>query len=80
MFYKLIKRKDWILLDEDGYGEALWEETSRLFWCGGDTYAIVFDRNAYGVPRKEIIIFYNGAQVKEAWENEQAAYDYYRTA
>ena len=68
----------WVLLEEDGFGNSCWEENSRLFWCGGDTYAIVFERNALNAPRKEITSLYDVSQVKDAWENEQTFYDYYR--
>ena len=68
----------WILLAEDGFGTCAWGENSRLYWCGGDTYAIVFERSALNTPSKEIIIFLERNEVKEAWEREQADYDYYR--
>ena len=72
-------KNSWVLIDTDGYGTSIWEEMSQLFWCGGDTYAIVFKMNVYGVPRQEITFLYNGLKaVKEAWKNEQASYDYYR--
>ena len=67
----------WVLLDSYGYGTCTWEENSLLYWCGGDAYAIVFDRNAVGAPRQEMVSVIKGSQVNEAWENELASYNYY---
>ena len=39
-------KKSWILLDEDFFGTYYREEMPQLFWCGGDTYAIVFEQFA----------------------------------
>ena len=72
-------RSTWILLAEDGFGTSCWGEISILYWCGGDTYAIVFARSALNAPNKEVVSVYNGSQIKEAWEREQADYDYYRS-
>ena len=73
-----IMRNSWVLIDADWYGTSMWEEMSQLFWCGGDTYAIVFERAVCGAPRQETVSVYNGLQIKDAWKNEQASYDYYR--
>ena len=73
-----MKRNEWVLLTEEMFGTSLWEESSRLFWCGGECFALVFERNVVNVPRKEIITFLSEKEVKDAWKNEQAEYEYYR--
>ena len=78
-FLEVSMKKGWILLDSCGYGETMWEENSTLCWCGCDTYAIVWTREAYQQNSMNHIEFYNASQVKEAWKNEQAYYDYYIT-
>ena len=70
-------KKDWVKLEDYGYGTCAWDETSTLYWCGGDTYAILFERSATGAPRQEEVVFYTGNEIKDAWEHEQASYDYY---
>lgn len=70
-------KKNWILLAEYSYGTCAWDETSTLYWCGGETYAIVFERSAMNAPRQEEVFLYTRDEIKEAWEHEQASYDYY---
>ena len=71
-------KKDWILIDRDGFGTSSWEETSTLYWCGGDYFAIVWERSAFGQMPMDSIEFYNAFQVKEAWKKECSIYDYDR--
>ena len=71
-------KKNWIFLKEDGYGEAMWEENSRLFWCGGDTYAILWRRQVYNQPDMYSIVFYNASEISDAWKQEVKEYDYLR--
>ena len=71
-------KKDWILIDKDGYGTSMWEENSCLFWCGGDTYAIIWVREAFGQMPMDSIEFFHGDEVKEAWKKECSIYDYDR--
>ena len=70
--------KDWIKLDEDGFGTSYWEDTSTLYWCGGNTYAIVWERSAFGQMPMENIEFCHGNEINEAWEKECSIYDYNR--
>ena len=71
-------KKNWILLAEDGFGISMWEETSSLFWCGGDTYTIVWQRQAYNQPDMNSIVFYNASEISDAWKQELKEYDYLR--
>ena len=71
-------KRDWILIDEDGFGTSSWEEISRLYWCGGDTYTIKWKRSAFGQMQMENIDFCQGDKVNEAWKKECSIYDYDR--
>lgn len=71
-------KKDWILIDKDGFGTSSWKETSTLYWCGGDTYAIVWKRSAFGQMPMENIEFCPGNEVDKAWKKECSIYDYDR--
>lgn len=62
-------QKNWIKLDFTKYND-LWEETSTLFWCGGDTYAIVWTRPACNLRDCKIIAFYNSNQIYQVWQAE----------
>ena len=68
-------KKNWILLDSDGYGEAMWEENSHLYWCGGDTYAILWTRLAFNQPEQTSIAFYKNSEVLKYWKYENETYE-----
>ena len=71
-------KKDWILIDKDGFKTPSWKETSTLCWCGGETYAVIWERSAFGQMPMDSIEFFHGDEVKEAWKKECSIYDYDR--
>ena len=66
--------KSWILIAEDGYGEAMWEESSHLYWCGGDGFAIVWERSAFNQEEQQTVIPLHREEVAETWRRECALY------
>lgn len=67
----------WILLAEDGFRISVWEENSLLYRCGGNTYAIVWMREAFNQKPINHIESYHGTDVNEAWKKKQSYYVYY---
>ena len=62
-------KKNWIKLDYTQYND-LWNESSTLFWCGGDSYAIVWTRPASNNRVCKSIAFYNSNQINQVWQAE----------
>ena len=71
-------KKDWILIKRDGFKTPSWKEISTLYWCGGDSYAIAWERSAFGQMPMENVEFLHGNEVSEAWKKECSIYDYDR--
>lgn len=71
--------RDWILCAEDGYGEAMWMEESKLYWCGGDWFCIVAERSATGQEYTKDVIPVHREEVEESWARETGAYETYRS-
>lgn len=46
-------KKDWIQLNKDGYGEMMWDESSTLYWLGGEAYAIKDSRRVDALTVEE---------------------------
>lgn len=71
--------KNWVLIDFDGYGESMWEETSSLYWCGGDWYADVYEHTAYNQEDIKVVTPLHRDEVEETWKRVKALYDTYRS-
>ena len=70
--------KDWIKIAEDGYGESMWEESSALYWCGGDWFAIVWYRSATGQGEILTVTPLHRDDVAEDWKRIAELYASYR--
>lgn len=72
-------KRDWILCAEDGYGESMWEESSTLYWCGGDWFCIISERSASGQEYAKYVIPVHREEVEESWARETSVYETYRS-
>lgn len=61
--------KNWIKLDYTKYND-LWEEASTLYWCGGDSFAIVWTRYDCNHSKRMFLDFYNSKQIQQVWQSE----------
>lgn len=76
-------KKDWIQLSEDWYGEMMWNESSTLYWIGGEAYAIKDYRRVDTLTVEETsdITFYKcREEAFSAWKNRERYYESYREA
>lgn len=68
--------KRWISLDLEFFGSSTSDEISYLFWCGGNTYAIVYLKLDLDYDNVAIKQFYIGLDtVKIAWRLEKNYYE-----
>lgn len=72
-------KRDWILCAEDGYGESMWMEESKLYWCGGDWFCIMSERSASGQEYSNHFYLVHRNDVKATWAHETSAYETYRS-
>ena len=76
-------KKDWVKLDQDGYGEMMWYESSTLYWLGGEAYAIKDYRRVdtrIVEETSDITLYKSNAEAVSAWKNRERYYESYREA
>ena len=73
-------KKDWIQLSKDWYGEMMWNESSILYWLGGEAFAITCplitkaDGTKFGKDHTGIC---KGSK-RKAWKSRERYYESYR--
>lgn len=74
-------KKDWIQLSKDWYGEMMWQESSILYWLGGEAFAIKDSRRVDALTVEEtsnITLYKSRAEAVSAWKSRERYYESYR--
>ena len=74
-------KKDWIQLSKDWYGEMMWQESSTLYWLGGDAFAIKDCRTVDTLTVEEtsnITLYKSRVEAVSAWKSRERYYELYR--